>query len=189
MAVLSSSTNPRHPPAQWGSCIHLHTLRRNKDRLHVFLFASHLWVPSSTNAFANLSAVGLISSYHWSKVVSLCLNWTSACLSDNLGVGQHKLQPPFYSFTARLISGQHFFSQVLQVPSLNTHIFLQASSCVLTPAILSFWRITKKLLWATLSSSFHLPLTQSPWHLLSALDKWVFSHSYLFTALLKRLSL
>lgn len=58
-----------------------------------------------------------------------------------------------------------------------------------TPAIPSFWRITKKLLWDTLSSSFHLPLTRSLWHLFSALDKWVFFHIYLFTALLKRLFL
>lgn len=58
-----------------------------------------------------------------------------------------------------------------------------------TPAVPHFWRITKKLLWDTHSSSFHLPITQSLWHLFSAPDKLVFSHTYLFTALLKRLFL
>lgn len=132
-------------------------------------------------------SVGLTPSYPWSDLISSYLNWTSAWLSGNLREVQHKLQPPF--FTPHLISGQHFFSQVLQVPSFNTDIFFQAFSCVLHCCYTQFLKdnLTASLRHALFQ--LHVPLTRSLWHLFSALDKWVFSHTYLFTAVLKRLFL
>lgn len=159
------------------NCEYLHTLQRDKDRLQV-LSASHLWVSSWTNTSANTSSTGLTPTYPWSNMVSFSLNWTSACLPDNIWlswIAQHSYNHPF---TLLFQSWSQVSTSFLKYCRHCHSSFISAFKPLVsfTPTTPDFWKVTKKLLWDILSpvtlfqlSSPHNPITSAsplcPWQM------------------------